>query len=167
MLGPVLVPVAAVAIGWYGVYQPQRARLRQAQDDVAEEQQQTAVQRDIAARAAVLDAYQKRLPATADTDWLIRQTAQIAGSAGIPLQTVKPAEPTAEQEKGYTRLTLTVETLATYHEVGHFVAALESASPFIRVDEVKVAEAADERPTEGGSANRRKMTLTVSTIHLP
>ena len=169
MLGPVLVPMAAVAVGWYGIYRPQRARLQAALADQVEEQQKTAVQRDIAAREALLRSYRERLPKTADTDWLIAQSALIAGKTGMPLTTVTPAQPIAEQ--GYTRLAITVESAATYHELGRFVSALESAQPFIRVDDVKV-EAAMPAATGGTAAggapaNRHKITLTLSTLYLP
>ena len=170
-LAPVLVPVAAAAVGWYGIYQPQRARVLAAQANVVEEQRKTAMQRDIADREALLRAYQGRLPKTADMDWLINHTAQIAGQTGMQLNTVKPERPVEDKEKGCMRLTMTVETLATYHELGRFVGALESAEPFIRVDEVKVetatAATAETPAGRGASANRRQVILTLSTVYLP
>ena len=162
-LGPVLVPVVAVGIGWYGIYQPQRDRHVSAHAAYAEEQQKAALQRDIAEREALLRLYRERLPKTPDTDWLINQSAAVAAEAGIQLNTVRPDAPSAE--KGYTRLIITVESVATYHELGRFVSQLESAQPFIHVDRVKVAEAAsavDKAPT-----GRRKIMLTLSTIYLP
>ena len=168
-LGTALVPIAAAVIGWYGVYQPQRDQRLAAQAAYAEEQQKTVLQRDIADRETLVHAYQNRLPKTADTDWLISQSAAVAAAAGIQLHTVRPDSPVAE--KGYTRLTITVESVATYHELGRFVSQLESAQSFICVDRVKVAEAApagDERSsTDGAPTGRRKIMLTLSTIYLP
>ena len=168
-LGPALVPVVAAAIGWYGIYQPQRDRQLAAQTAYAEEQQKAALQRDIADREALLRMYRDRLPKTADTDWLISQSAAVAVEAGIQLNTVRPDSPAAE--KDYTRLTVTVESVATYHELGRFVSRLESAQPFIRIDRVKVAEAASTdgaRPsTDDAPTGRRKIMLTLSTIYLP
>lgn len=168
ILGPVLVPVVAAAIGWYGIDQPQRARRLQTQTAYAEEQRKITLQRDIADREALLGAYRERLSTTADTDWLINQSALLAARAGIQFKTVKPDPPSAE--RGYTRLAVTVESLATYHELGRFVGHVESAQPFIRVERVKIgaASATDEAAADGrASAGRRKVLLTLSTIHLP
>ena len=165
-VGPVLVPVAAVAVGWYGIYEPQRARLQRVEKSYQDEQRKMTQRRTIADSERLIDAYQQRLAKTADTDWLIAQTALVATNVKTQLTSVSPQRPTTETG-GYTRLSIVVECELTYHELGLFVAALESAQPFIQVDQIDVGAAVRTDAQHGTpGANRRNITLTLSTMYM-
>ena len=167
LLVPAIVPLIATAVGWYGIYQPLHLQMQRAETAYRDEQKKTSLQRDIADREALMEAYQQRLPKTADTDWLIAQTALIATNAKVQLTAVSPQRPVTEKA-GYTRLSIVVECEVTYHQLGELVSALESAQPFLRLDQVEIGQAKTE-PTKRGAepANRRKISLTLSTMYLP
>ncbi len=178
-LGPVLVPVAAVAVGWYGIYEPQHATLQRVDGASHNEQQRLALQRTIADHKRLIDGYQQRLAKTPDTDWLIAQTATVATAAKVQLTAVSPQRPVAEtvtavspqqpaaETDRYVRLSIIVECELTYHELGAFVAALESAQPFIQVDQIEVGVMARAETKPGmPDAARRKIALTLSTIYM-
>ncbi len=175
LLGPIVVPIIAGAIGWYGIYQPQHEQWHTAQAAYHEEQQKMSLQRDIADRHALIQAYRQRLPTTADTNWLITQTALIATQSQLQLTAVNP-QPPLPDPKGYTQLIIRVECAATYHRLGQFVARLESTQPFIRVDRLELLQTHQETPAgdakkkpspQTDSANTPKVTLMLSTMYVP
>lgn len=166
LLVPAVVPLIAAATGWYGIYQPQHLRIRSAEAMYREEEKKTDVQRDVADREALIEAYQQRLTKTADTDWLIAQTALVATKANVQLTAVSPQRPVTEAA-GYTRLSIIIECEITYHQLGELAAALENAQPFVRIDQVEVGQAKTDPKRGADPANRRKVTLTLSTIYLP
>ena len=157
-----LVPVIGLAlgsfIGYHAMYVPQQGHARLINVKSTQVQADHRAQQEVAALLQQIEPYQKRLPPTPDTSWLVHTVVDLGHNAGLDLSTV--TQETPQENPQFTHLEVTLQFAATYHQLGMFLDALERSEHFIRVDALDVTV---PRDTDSEAAIR----LTLSTAYLP
>ena len=145
-------------IGYHGLYvrQQERAHLIHAQAEQEQAKQDT--QQELASLLIQIEQYRKRLPPEPDPSWLVREAVAFGQKAGLELTTIAKESP--QQFQQFTRLAISVQFTATYHQLGTFLDYLESSDRFIRVEHLEMSS---PKETEGKASIR----LVLSTVYLP
>lgn len=161
MKASTILGVIGVALaGWLGynnLYVPQQ---RQAQELAAQIEQEHANQRaqaDVAAQLQRIERYRVRLAQEPDPSSLVRNVVSLAQTAGLQVTSLIQELP--QQRDSATRLGVTLQFTASYHQVGAFVAALERSRNFIRIERVRITHSEEEGPVA--------IQMNLSTLHLP
>ena len=162
VISGLMVAAFASQIGYQGYREDQR-EIEQVRAQWQEAQQAQALRATVAKSLDEVARFRKRLPPEPETAWLIREVGRLAESAGVELTSITPQTPRQFQDVTYLAVALRLST--SYHTLGKFLATLESARDFLRVDELEVqqqaggASAAASRPAQ--------VKLTVSTLYVP
>lgn len=158
-----LIGIALISlVGYHRIRGSQQIATRALQEQLRKEQADQGAQQDTAALLRQVDAYQRRLPTPTDESWLINRVTTAAQTSGLPLLSISQDPP--QNFKTFIRLGAKLQFHATYHELGAFLAKLESGEPFIRVDRVDVAPVTQ---ILGQAPKAPLVRLSVSTIGLP
>jgi len=97
------------------------------------------------------------LPQASDPSWLAREVVALAQAAGLQPGSIVQEAP---QPVGpFTRLVVNLQLMASYHQLGEFVDAVERSERFIHVERLHI-----ERVREDETAT---IQLTLSTMVLP
>ena len=145
-------------VGYNGIYKSQQAQLRHIQTDTAAEQARQQTQAEVSALFQTIEGYRKRLPAEPETSWLVHALVDLAERSGVQLTAITQEFP--QQTPQYTRLSVTVQFNANYHQLGAFVDDIERSTSFLRVDELTV-----NKPALG--ADQSAIHMVCSTLWLP
>jgi Tfp pilus assembly protein PilO len=92
---------------------------------------------------------EKSLPSRGNVSQLIAEFTRLAQN--VKLESVKQ---TIAKEEGFARLFLEVKFNATYAEAIKYVSAVESISPFLRIDEMEISEPKGKAAELGGTPMR-------------
>ena len=157
LLGAIGVALAAL-FGYHSIYAPKQEQVRVIQEQITQEQGDQQARTDVAALLQHLERYRKRLAPEPDTSWLVREVVALSKRAGVQLATINQDAPQAFQKS--TRLGVTFQFTAAYHQVGAFLDELERADHFFRVEHLDInrAQEADQPST---------VRLVVSTLYVP
>lgn len=182
-MNPTLLIVAiGVALGGYvGYHRLHAGHAQQAQlitTQIAQEKSDQDAQQRVTALFADIEAYQQRLPQEPDPSWLVSKITEAARIEGIELTSLSPENPV--DQKTFVRLSAAFQFQATYHQLGRFLAQLESSRSFIRVDRVEMnpqpmASARAGQPAHEQAAAEASLPaaqplavrLKVSTLYVP
>ncbi len=156
LLGAIGV-VFALPLGYYAVYAPQQRQVGLIRAQVAQEDTTQQTRAEVAALLEQVERYQKRLPPAPDPSWLARGILMLAREAGIQVKSISQ-EPLQEFEFA-TRLSVTVDLSATYHQLGTLLDMVEGSSLFLRVERLTISRVWGEKAP--------MIRATFSTIHLP
>lgn len=111
-------------------------------------------------KLSLLEAYRRRLAPSSDTVWLVRQIGKLSSETGVVLASIDPQKPHPLGE--FIQYGVSVRFQATYHELGVFLAEIESSEHYLHVDRtILVAE-----PSIEGST-RASLQMKISTLFLP
>lgn len=157
-----LFAIIGVAItglfGYHGIYVRQQAQGRLIQTQIAQERENQQALADAAVLLQQLQQYRKRLPPEPDPSWLVREAVALAEHAGVQLTTLTQDAPKPLSQ--FTRLAVSLQFRASYHQLGAFLDELEHAHNYLRVESLDISRPQDE----GGQAT---IKLVVSTVYLP
>ena len=153
--------IGVALVGWLGYNNPYVPQQRQAQQLVAHIAQEQANQRtqvEVAEQLQRIERYRARLAQEPDLSSLVRDVVTLAQTAGLQVTSLNQELP---QQRGFaTRLGVTLQLTASYHQLGAFVAALERSQHLIRIERIRMT-----RPEQGEDPATIQMVL--STLHLP
>lgn len=159
LLGAIIVAFAGF-FGYHTVYRPQQAKLAEYPRVLEREQADYQTQADVAALVERIESYRRRLPPEANTTWLVNEVVSVANDAGVQVTRIVPEPPRDLQ--GVTRLGVSLQASASYHQLGAFLDRIERAPVFIRVDRVDLSGA-----SETASSPERTVQIVLSTLYLP
>ena len=157
--GAIIVAFAGF-FGYHFVYRPQQAKLAEYPRVLEHQQADYQAQADVAALVERVESYRRRLPAQADTSWLVNEVVSVANDVGVQVTRIVP-EPSRDFQ-GMTRLGVSLQASASYHQLGAFLDRIERAPVLIRVDRADLSGASDANPS-----SERAIQLVLSTLYLP
>lgn len=109
-----------------------------------------------------IQRHRPRLPDAPDPSWLVTEAVALGEMEGLQLTSIAQEQP--REFSQYTRVAITLEFEATYHQLGLFLDRVERSQRFMRVDRLDVKPQAigisDAHPTA-------LVHLTLSTLYLP
>lgn len=162
MKPPLVLAVIGLALtglfGYHGIHARQQERVHLIQTQAAQEQTKRQSQHDVAALLEQVEQYRKRLPPEPEASWLVREVVALGHKAGLELATISPESP--QQFQQFTRLGVSVQFEATYHQLGEFLDYIERSDSYIRAERLVLS-----RPREDGVP--ASVSLVLSTIYLP
>ena len=136
LIGAVILAVM-FPVGYNMVYSPQQAKLHAIQQQMAKEQANQQAQIETDALLRQLEQERIRLPKEPNPSWLVSEAVALGEKAGLQLTNISQ-EP--NQALGpYTRLAISLEFSASYHQLGTFLDRVEQSPSYIRVETLTVA----------------------------
>ncbi len=157
LLAGAIALVVALPIG-YNIRRGQQEKRRLIQTQIAQVRSAHEVQADITAALRQIEQYRKRLPPEPNPSWLVNEAVTLGEQAGLQLTTIAQDPPQTFQT--FTRLAVSLEFAASYHQLGMFLDRVEHAEHFIHVERLSVTPPREE----WGKAT---IQLTLSTVYLP
>lgn len=159
LVGAMTVAVA-VPIG-YTITRGHQEKIRLIQTQITQEEATQQAQADVAAMLRQIEQYRTRLPSEPNPSWLVAEAVALGERAGLQLTAIAHQEsPHAVQQ--FTRLAVTVEFNASYHQLGTFLDLVERSERFLRVERMEIRS-----PTSKEKGNQGSVELTLSTLYLP
>ena len=152
-----IVLALTIFIGYHAIYLPQRKTVASLEAKVTEELATQEMQKDVAVLLERLDHYRVRLSGEPDPSWLTREVVALSQKNGVQLTSVTQDLP--QRLGDFTRLGVSLQFSASYHQLGAFLDALERSQYFIKVERVSVTRAQRE-----GLAD---IQLILSTLYVP
>lgn len=146
-------------VGYNWIHVPGRKQLRVIQNQVTQEQLHQRTAAEINAARQDIERYRTRLPLEPDPSWLVRQLRPLAEHAGVQVVVITQEPP--RELSHFTRLAVSLDISATYHQLGAFLDAVERADRFIQVEQVQFSTT-NAKPGQPGS-----ITLRFSTLYVP
>ena len=160
LLPGVMIVAFAGFFGYHMVYRPQQAKLAEYPLELEREQADYQAQADVAALVERLESYRRRLPPEANTSWLVNEVVSVANDVGVQVTRIVPEPPRDLQ--GMTRLGVSLQVSASYHQLGAFLDRIERAPVFIRVDRTDLSGASGATPS-----SERTIQVVLSTLYIP
>lgn len=159
--------VAAITLlaGYHVVYVPKRDEVRVIRAQLAEKRSAQPTQADAAALLQQIERYRTRLPQAPDTSWLVKEAVALAEASGVQLTSITQEPP--QQVEPFTRLAVSLQFNASYHELGGLLDRLERSDHFIRVERLRLAVRRDATGSSGLSDVPPAVELTCSTLYVP
>ena len=156
LIGIAGVALAAI-VGYNAVYVPQRGQVSQIQAQLTEEQATQHMRAEVASLLESVEQRRKRLPQEPDPSWLVREMVALTKHAGVQVTTITQDPPQALGP--FTRLGVTLQCAASYHQLGMFLDDVERSDHFLQVERVNVTRVEDGKPAA--------IQLVLSTVYLP
>ena len=144
-------------LGYNVVYKGYQEKLHLVHTQLAQEQATRDLQRDVAERYRQIEQYRKRLAPEPDPSWLVNQAAALGQQAGLKFATIDRETPQGLSQ--YTRLAVTLQFSATYHQLGMFLDRVERTQYFFRVERLEVS-----KPKREGEV--ASVLLVLSTMYV-
>jgi type IV pilus assembly protein PilO len=153
--------VIVLAFAWFfgyhnGIYLPNKAKLTKIREQLAQQEKLQALRREIADSYAAIEGFRQWLPKKPETEWLVREVGRLAEEDGVQLTSITQQNP--RQVQDFTLLAVTLRCVATYHQLGKFISALENTLPMIRIDDLDIARS---------SQDTVQANLSLSSLHIP
>ena len=160
LIGTIIVAVTGY-VGYTQLHARHEAQRSELTAQLRSEQDDQRAQAELAALLQELEQYRARLSPTTDPEWLIKEVVRLADAAEVQLTTIAPEQP--QSVDGFTRLSVSLEFTATYHQTGTFLDYLEHAPAFLRTNQLEIKETSRAREGDGFVFVR----LAISTVHIP
>ena len=157
LVSGLLAFAVAGLLGYNVVYKGYQEKLHLVQTHIAQEQATQRLQKEVADLYRQIEQYRKRLAPQPDPSWLVNQVAAFGEQSGLKFSTIDREAP--QELSQYTRLAVTLQFSATYHQLGLFLDQVERAQYFFRVERLDVA-----KPDRTGDA--ASVLLVLSTVYL-
>ncbi len=141
-------------LGYHNIYRPHQARVQALEKQLIEQRQTQELREQVARSLEELERLEQQLPREPETEALVREISKLAEEAGVQLTSIIPQSP--KPLRGFTHLSVQLQVVTSYHELGKFISVLENAKPFINIDELGLGQ----RDPSGSTQAR----MTVSTL---
>lgn len=152
------IAIAVVLPAGYTIHKGYQEKLRLVEAQIANERSTQASQAETAATLRQIEQYRKRLPNEPSPSWLVTEVMSLGERLGLQLSAIAQEPPQESQQ--FTRLAVTLEFSASYHDLGVFLDRLEQSGSFIRVEHLDVTPPKEPR-------GKASVQLTLSTVYLP
>ena len=166
MKASLLVAVIGLAlggfVGYHTIYAPKREQARLIVIQAAQRQADQQTQDETATLLRQVEQHRKRLPPEPEPSWLVQEVVALGRQLGLELTTITPDLP--QETPQYTRLSVTLQFDATYHELGTFLDALERSEAFIRVEHIDLSNQRDALRNHDDSKASVRLVLTTYSV---
>jgi Tfp pilus assembly protein PilO len=139
------------------MYVPRLHEMRMIQTQRAQQQATRETEMEVASILQQIERHRKHLPQEPDPSWLVREVVAHAQQSGVQFTSITPETP--QQFEEFTRLAVSVQFNASYHQLGNFLDDVERSERFIRVERVEV--------NRSGNEDLASIQVTFSTLFLP
>ncbi len=152
----VLIVALALGIGYNFIHLPNKRQVNLIRKQIAQELANQQTQAEVSTLLKRTEEFRKRLPDEPDPSWLARAAVALAQTVGVQLTTINQELP--QEFEQFTRLAISLQFSASYHELGTLLDAIERSDQFMCVERVRV----------GHSTTGDHVTIEVvlSTIYL-
>jgi len=154
--GAIIVAVSGL-FGYHNIHLRLQQQLQAVQQQQQLEQQTQELRTQLAVTLEQVEQFRKRLAPSPETQWLMEQVNPLAAQAGVQLTGIRPQNPSPLTD--FTSLAVHLEFTGSFHQVGAFLSALESAPVFIRVSDLDISA-----PNEQGAS---QVQLILTTMYVP
>ena len=158
----VLVGAIGVAIvflvGYNWIYVPGRKQVGVIRAQIAQEQLRQRTAAEINTLLQEVERYRKRLPPEPAPSWLVRELRPLAEGANVQLIRIAQEPPRTLSQA--TRLAVSLDIVASYHQLGAFLDAVERSERFIQVEQIAF------HATNAKRGEAPSMTVRFSTLSL-
>jgi len=131
-----LIVVITLAIGVFFIFMPFLNNRKSLRANILNERDRNALLGTVRALDKHLKVYEDRVPEGRGVSWLLNEVSDMAAKGKIEVSSIKPGSP--EDGGSYTKLYVTLDTISDYHQLGKFIASVESSGKFLRVEDIKV-----------------------------
>ncbi|MFH1479619.1 MAG: type 4a pilus biogenesis protein PilO [Candidatus Omnitrophota bacterium] len=134
----VVITVVVVAVTLFValalIYLPFMRQQRVVKVKISEERDNSLVLAEIGVLEKYIDVYKKRLSDDRGLSWLLKEASGIAAAENLKVVSSRPLEPI--KQAGFTKLSVELETVSTYYELGSFVSSIESSGKFLKIEKM-------------------------------
>lgn len=146
-------------VGYHGIYQPHQQALATIARQMQEEQATQKLQAEVAGLLDRAEAQRKHLAPEPESSWLVREVLTISREVGIELTSIQPEE--VQTQGVATRLAVTAQLTATYHQLGQLLDRLERSQQLLFVEQFTVQRIA------GSAESAASVTLVIASWYMP
>ena len=159
MVSGIIVAALMAYVGHQHVYAPTQRALGILRQQLAEETATQELRVQLARSLDDFESLRKQFPQDSSMESLLHEVTQHALEQGIQLQSIVPQD--RKDLRDATQLSVQLQASASYHQLGKFISGLETASPFMWVEDLQF-----NRPP-GSSGETTVVRLIVSTLFVP
>ncbi len=131
-----IVVLVTLAVGAFLIFVPFLNNRKSLRANILNERDRNALLGTVRALDKHLKVYEDRVPDGRGISWLLNEVSNMAAKEKIEVSSIKPGSP--EDRGPYTKLYVTLDTISDYHQLGKFIASVESSGKFLRVEDIKV-----------------------------
>lgn len=167
ILTAVIITITFIA-GLFFIYMPFRNKNMSLRTEILYERDRNILIGKIRALNRHYRAYSKRIPETRTVSWLLNEISDMASKEKIQVLSVKPGM--SEDRGMYTRLLVVLDVVSTYHDIGRFIANIESSEKFLKIETIDMkrldTDDAFDKTLMGRKPFDIKANIVISTIAL-
>ena len=145
-------------VGVFVVVKPELNRGERLRSEVAVGREKQLLVSDILRFHRLLRSYEPLLSKSPESDWHMEAVNRMAGEAGLILTSAAP-QPVATKDV-FQKMSLQIEAIGGYHNLGRFAERLENYRPLIKIDSFKI-----ERQRKEEDQKSLKIVLFVSSYY--
>ncbi|MDP2921617.1 MAG: type 4a pilus biogenesis protein PilO [Candidatus Omnitrophota bacterium] len=158
--------ILTLATGVVFIYRPFAGRNTSLRTEILKERDKNILIGKIRAYAKHLKVYEKRIPESGGVSWLLGEISNIASKEKIEIGAIKPGNP--EDYGLYTKVSVIIDSSSTYEQLGRFIAAVESAEKFLKIENVNIKRMDIDENFKKGSGRFKafdiKANIVISSI---
>ena len=155
LISGIIVLAVGGYFGYHNAYVGPQEKLERVEQELKEAHEEQSLRTHVASSLQALEERQRRLAPKPDRSLLLQVADRLAQEAGIEITSISP-EPHGEWGD-FTRVAVSLEFTATFHELGHFLSGVERAEPSIRIEHLDLSPV---RRSEGA-----RVRLLLSTLY--
>ncbi len=151
--------IALALTGWGGyrmIQVPTQKELAKLDQQLEKERATQGLREKLAGSYQELEGLRKKLAPEPSTEWLLREVTKHAEEEHIQLQSISPQD--HRKLRDAIQLSVTLQLNASYLQLGKFLNRLESVTPYIWVEDLRITRGEDGQP---------EIRATVSTLYAP
>lgn len=148
----------AYFVSWNAVLKPQFTVLSGIQKNRQAESQKVDLLKIIERQEAQIKERKPLFIASPEPSELVETLTRIAIDSGLTLQSVNPAQATAEGD--FRKLSVTIEARADYHAIGKFLGNLEGQKVYFQIVSLYAAPRLD-----GDGKDALKVTVSIGALY--
>ena len=142
----ILGPVVAVFANTGPKLGPEKAVVKQLRDD---KKNKAGIDKDWEDTKQKLKDMDGRFINSNGIPALLENISKLASDSGLRIMALKPTDPGKSDYPGYSRVPIHITALAGTHELGRFLAKVESGQTFFRVANLRIIENETEQRRHG------------------
>ncbi|MDO8602949.1 MAG: type 4a pilus biogenesis protein PilO [Candidatus Omnitrophota bacterium] len=161
-----VIIVLTLITGILFIYTPFASKNKSLRADILKERDKNVLIGRIRALSKYIKIYDKKIPEGGSVSWLLGEVSNIASSEQVEVSSIKPGNP--EGYGLYTKLSVAVDLISTYSQLGNFVSRIESSEKFLKIESINIKrmdlDGKPEKSSDRFKAFDVKVNIVISTI---
>jgi len=162
------IVVCTIFIGLVFIYIPFENKAKEFKSKISVEKDKNDIIARINTTGKRLEFYSKSLPEAKDTSWLLKEISRISSEEGIETSSIESGD--LKEKDLYSKLNVTLNVYASYHQLGVFLSRVESEEKFFRIESLNMKrldlDSNFENLTERFKPFDVKANIVISTVIL-